>query len=223
MNKIKKAIVLFSGGLDSTTCLAWALKKGYECFALSVNYGQRHARENESAAKIADLLRVKLISIELKLPWLKSATSLVGGGKVPTYSRFRRKIPSTYVPGRNLIFVSMGVSFADAIGAGAVILGPNAVDYSGYPDCRPPFYKSLEKSVNLGTKKGALGGKIKLLTPIINFSKSEIIKLAFKLGAPLKYTWSCYKGGKAPCGKCDSCVLRARGFKEAGFRDPALE
>ncbi len=223
---MKKAVVLFSGGLDSTTCLAWALKKGYKCFALSFFYGQRHDRENKAAKKIAKIMKVPLFNVSLFLPWLKESSLVDKSKKIPENKPEKiasGKIPSTYVPGRNLMFASIGVSFADAIGAEAVVLGPNAVDYSGYPDCRPEFYKALNTAVNLGTKNPSMGRKIKILTPIINMSKAEIVKLAFKLNAPLKYTWSCYKGGKKPCGVCDSCLLRAAGFEKAGYKDPALD
>lgn len=220
---MKKAVVLFSGGLDSSTCLAWALSKGYECFALSFFYGQRHNKENKAAKKIADIMKVPLFNINLSFPWLKCCSLVDKKMKLPEnkIEKISKEIPSTYVPGRNLVFTSVGVSFADAIGADAVVLGPNAVDYSGYPDCRPQFYKALSKAVNLGTKNPSLGKRIKILTPIINLSKAEIIKLAFKLKVPLQYTWSCYKGGKKPCGVCDSCKLRAAGFEKAGFKDPA--
>jgi 7-cyano-7-deazaguanine synthase len=133
-----------------------------------------------------------------------------------------KAIPSTYVPGRNLVFASIGVSLADSIGAEAVVMGPNVIDYSGYPDCRPGFYKALEKAVSAGTRRGAAGKKIKLLTPLIKMSKKQIIRLALRLDAPLGHTWSCYSGGRRPCGKCDSCKLRAKGFKDAGMADPAI-
>jgi len=223
--KKKKAVVLFSGGLDSTTCLAWALSKGYDCRALSFNYGQRHDRENGAARKIARLLKTPLYGIKLDFPWLKSSSLVDEKKKLPDLAYpeiVSGNVPSTYVPGRNLVFVSIGVSFADSMGAEAVILGPNAVDYSGYPDCRPAFYEALEKAVNLGTQTPSAGKKIRLLTPIMKMSKSRIIRLALKLGAPLEHTWSCYAGGDKPCGKCDSCKLRAKGFEEAGVPDPAL-
>jgi 7-cyano-7-deazaguanine synthase len=222
---MKKAIVLFSGGLDSTTCLSWALHKGYKCYALSFNYGQRHSRENASARKIANILKVPLYEIKLDFPWLKKSSLVDKNKKLPNkkYSEIvSGKIPSTYVPGRNLVFMSIAVSFADSINAEAVISGPNAIDFSGYPDCRPSFYKALNKAVNLGTQNPYLGKEIKLITPIIDKTKAQIVKLAIKLNAPLKYTWSCYKGGERPCGVCDSCKLRANGFREAGVKDPAL-
>jgi len=225
-NNKKKAVVLFSGGLDSTTALCWALSKGYECLAVSFDYGQRHSRENAAARAISKRLGVKLYEIKLDFPWFKTSSLVNGGMKLPDVrlSAIGRKgeIPSTYVPGRNLVFASAGVSLADAEGAGAVVLGPNVVDYSGYPDCRPEFYRALEKAAAYGTKRGAGGEKIKLLTPLIKMSKAEIARLALRLKAPLELTWSCYSGGKKPCGRCDSCKLRARGFADAGIKDPAL-
>ena len=221
----KKAVVLFSGGLDSTTALCWALEKGYACRAISFNYGQRHCRENESARKIAGLLKVPLHEIKLSFPWLKVSSLIDPGQKLPDTRSSKiggGKIPGTYVPGRNLVFAAIGVSLADSIGAASVVLGPNIVDYSGYPDCRPEFYKALEKAATAGTRLGAEGGKIRFLTPLIKLSKAQIIKLALKLDAPLALTWSCYSGGRRPCGHCDSCKLRARGFKEVGIADPAI-
>ncbi|MDO8806269.1 MAG: 7-cyano-7-deazaguanine synthase QueC [Elusimicrobiota bacterium] len=223
--KGKKAVVLFSGGLDSTTALCWALSKGYECLAVSFDYGQRHSRENAAARAIALRLGVKLYGIKLDFPWFRTSSLVNGSMKLPDIklSEIGRKgaIPSTYVPGRNLVFASAGFSLADAEGAGAVVLGPNAVDYSGYPDCRPEFYRALEKAAAHGTRPGPGGKGIKLLTPLIKLSKADIVRLAVKLKAPLELTWSCYRGGRSPCGRCDSCKLRAKGFAEAGLKDPA--
>jgi 7-cyano-7-deazaguanine synthase len=219
--KKKKAIVLFSGGLDSTTCLYWALNKGYECHALTVSYGQRHKREIKSARKIAKLAGVKLTQIEMSLPWLKKSSLVNKNLKIPNLSLSKiasGRVPSTYVPGRNLMFTAFSASLADAEKADAIITGPNVMDYSGYPDCRPEFYKPLEKAVNLGTTLK----NFKILTPLIKLTKSEIVKLAVKLKVPLEYTWSCYAGSVKPCGKCDSCKLRLKGFNEAGYKDPIV-
>ena len=217
---------MFSGGLDSTTALCWALSKGYDCLAVSFDYGQRHSRENAAARAIARRLRVKLYEIKLDFPWFRTSSLVNPGMKLPDVklSKIGRKgdIPSTYVPGRNLVFASAGFSLADAEGAEAVVLGPNVVDYSGYPDCRPEFYRALSKAAAYGTRSGAGGEKIKLLTPLIKLSKAQIARLAVKLKAPLELTWSCYRGGKKPCGRCDSCKLRAKGFADAGLADPAL-
>jgi 7-cyano-7-deazaguanine synthase len=222
----KKAVVLFSGGLDSTTALCWALAKGYECLAVSFDYGQRHDRENTAARAIARRLGVKLHEIKLAFPWFDACSLVNKKLKLPDVklSRIGRKgeIPSTYVPGRNLVFASVGFSLADAEGADAIVLGPNVVDYSGYPDCRPEFYRALQKAAAFGTRRGANGRPIKILTPLIKLSKAGIARLGVKLGAPLALTWSCYSGGKKPCGHCDSCKLRAKGFADAGLADPAL-
>ena len=225
MIKKKKAIVLFSGGLDSTTALCWALDAGYDCLAISFNYGQRHSCENKSARKIAGLLKIPLYEVKLALPWLTVSSLVNSKLKLPDKKCAAigaGVIPSTYVPGRNLVFSSIGVSLADSVGAAALVSGPNVIDYSGYPDCRPGFYRALEKAVNAGTRAGASGGKIKLITPLIRLSKAGIIRLALKLKAPLSHTWSCYAGGRRPCGVCDSCKLRAQGFRVAGVKDPAL-
>lgn len=222
----KKAVVLFSGGLDSTTALCWALAKGYKCLAVSFDYGQRHDRENASARAIARRLGVRLYNIKLDFPWFATCSLVNKAMKLPevSASKIGRKgeIPSTYVPGRNLVFASVGFSLADAEGADAIVLGPNVVDYSGYPDCRPEFYRALQKAAAFGTRSGAGGRPIKILTPLIKLSKAGIARLGVRLGAPLELTWSCYGGGKRPCGRCDSCKLRARGFAQAGLADPAL-
>ncbi len=224
--KKRKAVVLFSGGLDSTTALCWALAGGYECLAVSFDYGQRHDRENASARAIARRLGVQLYGIKLDFPWFASCALVNKKLKLPDVklARIGRKgeIPSTYVPGRNLVFASIGFSLADAVNADAVVLGPNVVDYSGYPDCRPEFYRALQRAAAAGTRRGAGGKPIKILTPLIKLSKAGIARLGVKLGAPLELTWSCYSGGKRPCGHCDSCKLRAKGFAEAGLEDPAL-
>ena len=223
---MKKAIISLSGGLDSATSLAWAINKGYKCYALTFDYGQRHIREIQSARKIASYYKVPLYQIKLKFPWLKVSSLVSKKKKLPDlkYSEIASgKIPSTYVPARNLVFTSICASYADAIGARYIILGPNIIDYSGYPDCRPKFYKELEKAINYGSMSGSTGICLKILTPIIKMSKAEIVKLAIKLKVPLEFTWSCYYGGKKPCGKCDSCKLRAKGFEEAGIKDPVYE
>lgn len=224
MTKQKTAVVLFSGGLDSTTCLYWALDKGYKCIALNIFYGQRHDREVASARTICKKLGVEFIPVKLNLPWLEAASSLVGKNhKIPNEDmsviKDTSRIPSTYVPARNLVFVSVAASLADSIGADAIVAGPNAIDYSGYPDCRPQFYTPLAKAVKEGTRSGVTGSPIKILTPLLKLSKTQIVKLGHKLNVPFGMTWSCYNGGKKPCGKCDSCKLRAEGFALAGIQD----
>ncbi|HNW43012.1 MAG TPA: 7-cyano-7-deazaguanine synthase QueC [Elusimicrobiales bacterium] len=222
----KKAVVLFSGGLDSTTALCWALKGGYDCLAISFDYGQRHSRENLSARKIAARLKVPLYEVKLDFPWLAVSSLVNSKQELPDTASSEigaGGIPSTYVPGRNFVFSAIGVSLADSVGAAAVVSGPNVVDYSGYPDCRPSFYRAVERAAAAGTRIGAGGGRIKFLTPLIRLSKAGIIRLALKLKAPLELTWSCYSGGGLPCGRCDSCKLRAKGFAAAGIADPALK
>ena len=205
----RKCIVLLSGGIDSTTTLYYAKSKGYKCQALIFDYGQRHKREIRSAVAVAKRAKVPYQIINIKLPW-KGSSLLDKKTKVPVHRFIGRKIPSTYVPGRNTIFLSFAISFAESVGADAIFIGANAVDFSGYPDCRPEYYKTLRKLIQKGTK----AKKIKIITPLINMTKSQIIKLGLKLGAPLSLTWSCYKGGKRPCGVCDSCRLREKGFRE---------
>ena len=221
----KKAIVLFSGGLDSTTCLYWALAHGYECEALTVSYGQRHDREVLAAQMIARNLGIKHHMITLNLPWL-SCCSLVDKNQVlPDVALEdipKEGIPSTYVPGRNLMFLSIAGSLLDAIHADAIIAGPNAIDFSGYPDCTPAFFKAAADALNRGTKMGVTEG-IEVLAPLMRMSKTDIVRLAAKLKVPFELTWSCYAGGKKPCGHCDSCKLRAKGFAEAGVHDTSLD
>jgi len=223
--KKKKAIVLFSGGLDSTTCLYWAIEHGYECEALTVSYGQRHDREVLAAQMIARNLGVKHHLITLNLPWLMSSSLVDKNKTIPDVALEdipKEGIPSTYVPGRNLMFLSIAGSLLDAVGADAIIAGPNAVDFSGYPDCTPAFFKSAADALNRGTKMGVSEG-IEVLAPLMRLSKTEIVKLAARLKVPFELTWSCYAGGQKPCGHCDSCKLRAKGFREAGVRDTSLD
>jgi len=211
---MKKAIILLSGGLDSSTTLYYAKNKGYDCHALIFDYGQRHKREISSAVVQAKRLKVPYEIIKIKLPW-KGSSLLDKKAKVPT-NRKMKGIPSTYVPARNTIFLSFALSYAEAIGARVIFIGANAIDFSGYPDCRPKFYEAFQKVIKEGTK----AQKIKVLTPLIDLSKAEIIKLAIKLKVPLDLTWSCYMGGKKPCGICDSCKLREKGFAGLSSFEP---
>lgn len=207
---MKKAIILLSGGLDSTTTLYYALSKGYDCYALIFDYGQRHRKEVIRASRISRLSGIPYKIIKIKLPW-KGSSLLDKKMKIPKRKSLKG-IPSTYVPARNTIFLSFALSYAESIGAKAVFIGANAVDFSGYPDCRPSFYKAFQKVVREGTKKR----KIEIKTPLINMTKAQIVALGIKLKAPLELTWSCYKGGKRPCGVCDSCKLREKGFSTFG-------
>ncbi len=222
----KTAICLLSGGLDSATSMYSAISQGYQVHALTIDYGQSHSREIECAKELSK--RAGALShfvTRISLPWggsalLDSAISIPTGRKE---SEMAKEIPVTYVPARNTIFLSLAGSFAEAKGAGAIFIGANALDYSGYPDCRPDYLNAFERALELGTKCGTEGRKIKIEAPLLRLSKKEIVQLGGKLGVPLELTWSCYKGGKVPCGACDSCLLRAKGFLEAGVFDPALK
>ena len=205
----KTCIVLLSGGIDSTTTLYYAKSKGYKCFALIFDYGQRHNREIRSAVAVARRAKVPYKIVKIKLPW-KGSSLLDRAASIPIHRNIGISIPSTYVPGRNTIFLSFALSYAEAVGAKAVFIGANAIDFSGYPDCRPEYYKTFRELVRKGTK----AKRINIITPLIKMTKSQIIKLGLKLGAPLDLTWSCYRGGKKPCGVCDSCKIREKGFKE---------
>ncbi|MFA4888009.1 MAG: 7-cyano-7-deazaguanine synthase QueC [Candidatus Omnitrophota bacterium] len=218
----KKAIVLLSGGLDSATTLYLAKARGFKCFCLTFDYGQRHRREIVSAKIIAKGAKSPYQVLKIKLPW-KGSVLLDRKQKLPVSDcRLPVVIPSTYVPGRNIIFLSFALSCAEAVGAEAILIGANAIDFSGYPDCRPQFYRAFNRVVKTGTKAGAEKKAIKILTPLIRKNKAEIIRLGARLGVPFHLTWSCYQGGKLPCGKCDSCYFRAKGFKEANLRDTLL-
>ena len=222
----KRAVVLLSGGLDSATALYWARSRGWRTTALCVRYGQRHDREFDGARRIAREAGADFVPIRLTLPWLKES-SLVDAGRplpdVPARSIGKRGIPTTYVPGRNTVFLALAVSLADATGAGAVVIGSNCQDYSGYPDCRPRFNRAFQEAAKLGTRRGVDGKPIGILAPLMKLDKAGIVRLAYKLGVPLGWTWSCYRGGRRPCGRCDSCKLRAQGFAQAGVDDPALK
>jgi 7-cyano-7-deazaguanine synthase len=223
MPQSRKAIVLLSGGLDSATVLYWALSKGYQPQALIFDYGQRHRREVASAKALCKKARAPFNVVSLKLPW--GGSSLLDKRRplpqAQSVGAIGKDIPSTYVPGRNTLFLSFGLSLAEAAGAGAVMIGANALDYSGYPDCRPDFIAAMSRVFKLGTKAGRQGRPIKIMAPLVKLSKARIIKLGNQLKVPYKLTWSCYRGGKTPCGTCDSCLLRAKGFREAGEEDPA--
>ena len=221
----RTAIVLLSGGLDSAVSLYFAKSQGFDCRCLIFDYDQRHKREIESAKRIAKLAGCRYRILKIELPW-KGSSLLDRKVALPRETDRgtlrRADIPSTYIPGRNIIFLSFALSFAEAVGARTILIGAHMQDYSGYPDCRQDFFQAFSKVIKTGTEAGVKGEGIKILTPLITKKKSEIIKLGFRLGVPFELTWSCYQGGSQPCGKCDSCHFRARGFAEADIPDPLL-
>lgn len=216
-----KAISLLSGGLDSSTVLAWAIHEGYDLIALSFDYGQRHKKELESAKKIANYYKVEHKIMKLDLRAI-GGSALTDNIEVPDIemNRIGTEIPVTYVPARNTILLSIALGLAEASGAKKIFIGANYIDYSGYPDCRPEYFDAINKAFALGTKVGVEGNPIKVEAPLLKMNKAEIIKLGNNLGVPYQYTWSCYNGREKACGKCDSCKLRLKGFMEAGLEDP---
>ena len=217
----KKCVVLLSGGLDSAVTLFEAKRQGFDVNCLIFNYGQRHCKEIEQAKKIARSARCSYKMLKIALPW-KGSALVDKNVALPKNSRIDpNKIPSTYVPARNIIFLSFAASFAEAIRAHTIFIGANAIDYSGYPDCRPEFFEAFSEALKKGLKTGVKGKRIKIITPLIRKTKSQIISMGKKLDAPLHLTWSCYKGGKRPCGTCDSCKLREKGFAALKMGDPA--
>ncbi len=219
---MKRAVVLFSGGLDSTTLLYYARNKGYKVQCLIFDYGQRHRKEIKKAIEMAQHLKCPYHVIKFSLPW--KGSSLIGKeSPIPAHKTINStKIPSTYVPARNIIFLSFAASFAEAIQSRVIFIGANAIDYSGYPDCRPNFMEAYQTALEQGLKTGVKGKAIKIKTPLINKTKAQIIKMGMKMKVPYHLTWSCYAGNKRPCGKCDSCVLRQKGFESAGVEDPLV-
>jgi 7-cyano-7-deazaguanine synthase len=222
---MKPAVVLLSGGIDSTTTLAIAIAEGFEAYALSFDYGQRHQIETEAARRVADSLGVKehrIAKIDMRAFGGSALTGDVDVPKRRSEPEIGHGIPVTYVPARNTIFLAYALAWAEIMPASDIFLGVNAIDYSGYPDCRPEFIEAFETLANLATKAGVEGTRFHIHTPLIKFSKSEIIRNAVELGVDLSLTHSCYDPtpeGLA-CGGCDSCLLRLKGFREAKIKDP---
>ncbi len=218
---MKKAVCLISGGMDSFVSAAIAGKKGYRICALTIDYGQRNRREISSAKRIAEFLKVESHTIlDIDLSWAKSALTDTRIG-IPRKTR-AGEIPATYVPARNTIFISLALALAETSDAGAIFTGVNSVDFSGYPDCRPEYINRFRKLINVATKKTSGGQLIKLETPLLRMSKEQIIRKGLSLGVDFSLTWSCYRSGKKPCGRCPSCILRAKGFSSARIKDPGL-
>lgn len=239
----KIGVILFSGGLDSTTVASLAIREGYELTGLTFLYGQKHQREIDSARKIALMLgmqhQVIDISFYKQLAWYSALTSEEDLA-IPLSrdeQEISRDIPITYVPLRNTFFITLAAAFIESKVLyliekentdpreilASIFIAANAIDYSGYPDCRPEYYKQITRAIQAGSKLGVTYHMpINIETPLISMTKAEIVKMAVDLKSPLEFTWSCYTGGEFPCGKCDSCILRAKGFVEAGFQDPLL-
>ena len=220
---VKKAVCLMSGGLDSCIMAYIAKKEGYEIYALSFNYGQRHNKEIDCTKDIATSLKAKKhIVFDIDLEKFGGSSLVDKSLKIEQDHKLNeigKTIPSTYIPARNTVFLSIGLAYAETINADAVFIGATATDYSGYPDCRPEYIEAFQKMADLATKKSVEGDTIKIVAPLLHLSKAEIIKKGLELDAPFKKTWSCYQGGKKACGRCDSCLLRLKGFKEAGIED----
>ncbi|MEC0229009.1 7-cyano-7-deazaguanine synthase QueC [Paenibacillus alba] len=225
----KRAVIILSGGLDSTTCMGLAKEAGYELYPLSFDYGQRHKIEIENAKQVAEHYGVSKRHKIIKLDFLRD----FGGSaltddtiEVPNVmdgahpDAGESEIPVTYVPGRNLLFLSIATSYAEVTGSEAIYIGVNALDYSGYPDCRPAFIHKVEEVIALATKVGVEGKGITIETPLIDWTKAKIIEEGLKIGVPYELTTSCYNGKAEACGVCDSCRLRLKGFEEAGSKDP---
>ncbi len=215
------AVVLLSGGLDSTTTLAQAIADGHEVTALSFRYGQRHTKELVSAKNVADHYGVRHVIVDMDLSMFRSALTRddIDVPECRGESEMGSDIPVTYVPARNIIMLSVAAGLCESVDADRIYIGANSVDYSGYPDCREEFFEAYEKMIAVGTKCGVEGNPIHIELPILHLSKADIVRLGKKLNAPLHLTWSCYEGGEKACGKCDSCQLRLKGFHDAGYED----
>lgn len=217
-----KAVVLLSGGLDSATTAAIAQRDGYEVLALSFRYGQRHERELQAASQISQALTIQEhYVIDVNLGQWGGSSLTDTNMAIPQTGVDPSVIPSTYVPGRNTVFIAIALSLAEAKEATAIYLGINAIDYSGYPDCRPDYLAAYQNLANLSSKVGVEGKPIQLIAPLVNSTKIDIVHQAIALGVPIELTWSCYQGGEHPCGVCDSCRIRDQALIEAGYPELA--
>ena len=222
---MKRAVVLLSGGIDSATTLAIALTEGYQAYALSFDYGQRHQIEMQAACRVANALGAKehrVAKIDMRVFGGSALTDDLAVPKQRSERQIAQGIPVTYVPARNTIFLAYALAWAEVIPVNDIFLGVNAIDYSGYPDCRPEFVEAFETLANLGTKAGVEGRRFQIHTPLIKFSKADIVRKAVELGVDLSFTHSCYDPSPEglACGECDSCLLRLKGFREASIQDP---
>ncbi len=219
---MNKAVVLLSGGLDSATTAAIAIADGYEAIALSFRYGQRHQRELQAASKIANKLGItEHFIVDVNLSQWGGSSLTDESMTIPQDGIKPDVIPSTYVPGRNTVFIAIALSLAEAKNAQAIYLGINAIDYSGYPDCRPEYLQAYQQLANLSSKAAIEGHAPQLIAPLVKDSKADIVRRALKLNVPIADTWSCYQGGETPCGLCDSCRIRDRALIEVGRKDLA--
>lgn len=217
---MKKAVVLLSGGLDSATTAAIAIQDGYQALALSFRYGQRHEKELQAAAKVAKALGIKEhFALDVNLSQWGGSSLTDKSMAIPKDGLQPDIIPSTYVPGRNTVFIAIALSLAEAKNATAIYLGINAVDYSGYPDCRPEYLAAYQQLANLASKAGIEGNAPQLIAPLVKDTKADIVRRALELNVPIADTWSCYQGGEIPCGVCDSCRIRDRALIEVGRPD----
>jgi len=220
---MKKAVVLLSGGLDSTVTLAVAISAEYKVIPLTINYGQRHIRELRAAKEVVKFYNLeKHVIIDLDLTVFKTSALTSLDINVPEGTRddlSGKMIPVTYVPSRNIIFLGIAAGLCESESAERIFIGANSIDYSGYPDCRPEFFEAFQKTLEVGTKAGIEGRPPLIEAPLLYLTKADIVGLGKRLEAPLHLTWSCYEGGVKACGRCDSCLLRLRGFREAGYED----
>jgi 7-cyano-7-deazaguanine synthase len=221
---LRGSVVLLSGGMDSATCLAIASRARPPVHALTVDYGQRHAKELSAAKALARRYRVQRhVLLRLPVGSLLDSALTRPSRRLPSRPSRTGRIPATYVPARNTILLSLALGYAESHQLGAVYLGANAVDYSGYPDCRPEYLRAFERLSRLATRGAVEEGRpVRILAPLLRKSKAEIVRAGDRLGVPWQLTWSCYAGGRRPCGRCDACRLRRRGFRAAGVPDPLL-